>query len=438
MTGRQEIDSSTVAICEGALLLRFKVVHAADLHLDTPCSGLGRTAPAVAAALREASLEAFAGLVELCLREEAAILLLAGDVYDGPERGIRAERRLRAGLERLGVAGVRTFAVHGNHDPLSGDGGAAWGTGTHVFAADEVTAVPVERDGTVIATVHGISFREREERRNLARLFRPSGEGLQIGLLHANVGDPQHAPYAPCSTEDLRAAGMDYWALGHVHGRRLVLEGGPWGAYPGVLQGRSPAGGETGAKGALVLACDDRLGLLEPPRFVALDRIRFETLEVDISGAMDVQDAIDRLETAAQTAREEAEGRGVILRATLTGDFGPEAELQLRQGEILASLQETGLAQDPFVWWDALDLRTRAPILRDEIRGGGDLAAEVLREADRLRASPDDLGRILGELEQDLSRFPVRDALAGRTPAADLLTEAEEICLRLLTGGDGR
>ena len=419
--------------------MRFKIVHAADLHLDTPCSGLGRTAPGVAEALREASLEAFSGLVELCLQEQAAIMLLAGDIYDGPERGIRAQRRLRAGLERLGQAGVRTFLVYGNHDPLSHWGSAAgWPDGTHVFPADEVQAVAVEVQGKVVATVHGISFREREERRNLARLFRPGGEGVQIGLLHANVGDPQHAAYAPCSVDDLRAGGMDYWALGHVHRRRLLLEGGPWAAYPGVLQGRSPAGGEMGAKGALVLDCDHDLGLVAPPRFVALDRIRFEALDVDLSGAADVQQAVDRLLAAGQRVRQGADGRALILRAALTGEFGPLADLQLRQAEVLQALQEDGLGQDPFVWWDGLELRTRLPVRREEIEGNDSLAAEVLREGTRLRDDPEQLLGILRQLDQDLARFPVRDALVAKTSPQDLLAQAEDICLRLLSGGDSR
>ncbi len=419
--------------------MRFTVVHAADLHLDTPCSGLGRMAPLVAEALREASLDAFDDLVDLCLRERASILLLAGDIYDGSERGIRAQRRLRGGLERLGRQGVRTFIVHGNHDPLSqwGDGDAL-PAGTVVFPADDVHAVPVEVNGVTLATVHGISFREREESRNLARLFHRRGGGLQIGLLHCNVGDPEHAQYAPCSLDDLRQAGMDYWALGHVHRRRILLEGGPWAAYPGVLQGRSPAGGELGPKGAMVLSCDHALGLAEPPRFAELDRIRFEMLQVDLTGAADVQEAIDRLEVAAGEARQAAVGRAVVLRARLIGEFGAERELQLRQSEILQTLREDGLQAEPFSWWDALELATSAPIRRDEIRAGQDLAAEVLAEGDRLRADPEELLRLMRQFDQELARFPLRDLQASGQAATEVLSDAEDICLRLLAGGDAR
>src|ERR1039458_9878131 len=68
----------------------FSFVHAADLHLDTPFKGIGSTAPHVAEQLREASLAAFDSLVDLCLERRVAFLVVAGDIYDGPERGLRS------------------------------------------------------------------------------------------------------------------------------------------------------------------------------------------------------------------------------------------------------------------------------------------------------------------------------------------------------------
>jgi DNA repair exonuclease SbcCD nuclease subunit len=43
--------------------VRFRFVHAADLHLDTPVAGVGPVPPFVAQALRDASLQAFDALV---------------------------------------------------------------------------------------------------------------------------------------------------------------------------------------------------------------------------------------------------------------------------------------------------------------------------------------------------------------------------------------
>ena len=42
-------------------------------------------------------------------------------------------------------------------------------------------------------------------------------------MLHCSVeGSPTQDRYAPCSLDDLRAAGLDAWALGHVHERRIL------------------------------------------------------------------------------------------------------------------------------------------------------------------------------------------------------------------------
>ena len=374
--------------------MRFRFVHAADLHLDTPFEGLRRVEPFVADALRDASLEAFDALVRLALEREAAFVVLAGDVYDGAERGVRAQLAFRRGVERLSAAGVATFVVHGNHDPVEAGWSAvrAWPSSVTVFGTEAVASVPVERDGAVVATVHGISYAQRVVTENLALRFRRSdAPGLHVGLLHANVGSSDHAPYSPCTVEDLRRASLDYWALGHVHARQVVHAGDPWVVYPGNLQGRSPKPSERGPKGALVVEVDGTA--VRPPEFVALDRVRFETLEVDVAGLADLAEVHAALQRAAEARSEQADGRSLLVRATLIGRGPAHADLR-RPGAVAGLVQglrdEAGQGS-PFLWWEAVRDGTRPALDVDVVRRRGDFAAELLRVADELGAEPEAL-----------------------------------------------
>src|SRR3989304_3453460 len=120
---------------------RFSFVHAADLHLDAPFEGVGRVPPAVAELLRDASLDAWDALVRLTVERGAALLLLAGDIYDGEERGVRAQVRFRGGLETLAAHGVQVCIVHGNHDPLEGWSAIdVWPPWVFVFGSADVTS----------------------------------------------------------------------------------------------------------------------------------------------------------------------------------------------------------------------------------------------------------------------------------------------------------
>ena len=94
----------------------------------------------------------------------------------------------------------------------------------------------------------------RSSLRLLALGFRRlDAPGLHVGVLHCNVGgQPEEAAYSPCSVADLAAAGMDYWALGHIHQHTRLGEGRPWIVYAGSLQaGKS---NELGPKGAVVVS----------------------------------------------------------------------------------------------------------------------------------------------------------------------------------------
>ena len=149
----------------------FCFVHVADLHLDTPFRGVHEIAPAIAAELREASLNSFDAIVELAIVREAAFVVIAGDVYDGAERGLRAQLRFRDGLARLSNARIETFVVHGNHDPVTTGWSAitSWPELAHVFPSGEVTVYEVNRNGVRLATVQGISYATAATSRSASR-----------------------------------------------------------------------------------------------------------------------------------------------------------------------------------------------------------------------------------------------------------------------------
>src|SRR5919197_3460161 len=95
----------------------FRFVHAADLHLDSPFKGL-ELDDRLRAVFERATFRALGRIVDLCLREQAAFLVLAGDLFDARDRSVRARLGLCRELSRLDSAGIPTFIVHGNHDPL--------------------------------------------------------------------------------------------------------------------------------------------------------------------------------------------------------------------------------------------------------------------------------------------------------------------------------
>ena len=120
----------------------FTFVHTADLHLDSPFVGLEQIDPEVASVLKDATFRAFDNIIDLCIESDARFLLVAGDVFDSGDRSLIAQLRFRDGLQRLDDAGINSFVVHGNHDPLDGwTASLDWPERTHIFQGDEVEAV---------------------------------------------------------------------------------------------------------------------------------------------------------------------------------------------------------------------------------------------------------------------------------------------------------
>jgi len=422
----------------------FCFVHAADLHLDTPYEGVGAASPEVAAALREASLDAFDDLVRLTLDRKAAFLVLAGDIYDGAERGVRAQLRFLAGLRRLSEAGIAAFVVHGNHDPVGGwPGLREWPAGVRIFGSEQMEVATVERHGEVLARVHGISYGRREVTENLALGFHPeAGPGFKVAVLHANVGgDPAHGSYSPCALADLTSADFDYWALGHIHQHAVLHEGRPWVVYPGATQGRSLKPSERGAKGACVVHVEG--GSVREVEAVAVDRVRFAGLEVDVAESDDIGGLRARLQAEAERLRGMADGRGMVVRAVVRGRGGVHADLRCGGGVdgLLRDLRDEYEGERPFLWLESIRDETRAEISLDVIRARDDFSAAFVRRVDDLLAEdggPEGLvaallaGGTPPKVSSAAPTFSVGEATQileeARAIALDLLEEQADTC----------
>ena len=424
-------------------MARLRFVHSADLHLDSPFRGIRSEAPEyVADTLRRATFDAYENIINLCIREQADALLVAGDIYDGADRSLRAQLKFVDGLNRLDAVGIRSFVCHGNHDPLDGwEARLSLPPGCVRFGP-EVSGEPVFPDDPERAAVYGISYPQREVRENLSPLFgglfdsNARASGFNIGLLHANVGGhPGHDSYAPCSVADLADTGLDYWALGHVHTRQVLREERPTVVYPGNPQGRHPL--ETGERGVYLVEVDDR-GAVSLD-FRPVDAVRWDTLQVGISGLETEQELLDVVDSAFASCAEAAGGRPVVLRLSLTGR-GPLHRWLRRPGtadELLERLNSQYADAQPWLWCERIQADTASAVDRQQVAQREDFAGDLARLSDQLREDPgalDDLRNLLRPLYANSNAAAyLREHLPLDGELLELLDAAEEECLAALS-----
>lgn len=398
-----------------------RLVHAADLHLDSPLRGLSRLPdPEVARELRQASRRALENLVYAVLDEGAQALVLAGDVYDGDWTDYATGRFFAEQMGVLHESGVPVFMAAGNHDAES--------VITRALALPPNVSVlsthhpeSVVRDDLGLA-VHGQGFAKKAVTENLVVSYPKRIPGLvNVGILHTAVtGAEGHANYAPCTPQDLARTDYDYFALGHVHEHTVVNRGHRVAAFSGNLQGRTPR--ETGPKGALVVdaEADERAAL----RHVPLDVARWAAVTVDVTGAADVDDVLVVLDEALRAARVDAEGRLLVARVTVTGTTRAAAALADRER---LSEDVSLLAARHGITVERVRSRAQAPreqraieleLLENIEDAGAALAADVARLRELVRPVHGEFGRALRfdaalDLgDEEFLRALARDALA--------------------------
>lgn len=307
-----------------------KLIHAADVHLDSPLRGLERYDGAPLEELRGATRRAFENLIALALAEAVDVVLLAGDLYDGDWKDYRTGLFFATQMARLHEAGIAVLIIAGNHDATSQITRILrLPPNVHVFSTQHPETRIFEALGLA---VHGQGFATSAVSDDLTRNYPLAYSGLfNIGLLHTSLdGRPGHEPYAPCTLNGLRSRGYDYWALGHVHHREILAQA-PWVVFPGNLQGRHAR--ETGPKGAMLVQVTDEK--VDRVTFHPLDVVRWAQCPIDLTGATTFGELDQRLESGLRTALNHADGRLLAVRVQLTGRSELHPQLQTHQQQLV-------------------------------------------------------------------------------------------------------
>ncbi len=360
----------------------FRFIHCGDLHLGAPFTAVPSIGAVGDRLILEATYTSFSNIVDLALKEHVDAVLISGDIYNSADHNIEAQIRFVSEMERLAARQIPVYIVHGNHDPVE-----AWTAkvpmpkNVHVFSGEHVERKIISVRGEEAASIYGISHKSEGIYDDLAsQIAAYPDDVFAIGLLHATVGGQEgHTPYAPTSMKTLQNAGVDYWALGHIH-KREVLSTEPYIVYAGNSQGLNRK--EMGPKGCYLVSVNSN-GYCDVA-FQDTASLIFERAEIDISDLESIQD-IEEMIRHTKKKMYYKYRRPVLLTIVLKG-MGALAEAcsdeETRKLWITKAQEEERGNTKTIVLPMALENETKIPVDLKERRRLPDVLGDYLQAYD--------------------------------------------------------
>lgn len=296
-----------------------RILHTADLHLDSPFEALSGSR----AAVRRAGQRELPGrIAALAQSERVDAVLLCGDLFDSDCCYFETGRMLMQALERIQAP---VFIAPGNHDfysPESPYARLALPQNVHVFTSPEVECFDLSGSGF---RVYGAAFTGKSSG-PLLRGFRATKDSDVVNLLcmHGEVCSSENGSvYNPITPQMLADSGLDYAALGHIHAfSGLQRSGLCCYSQSGCPEGRGFD--ETGDRTVSIVDIGERDCSI---RTVSTASRRYEVIRADVTGT-EPYPAVQML-LPDDTSRD-------IYRIILTG----ETECPVNTAALRAALED--------------------------------------------------------------------------------------------------
>ncbi len=290
-----------------------KILHAADFHLDSPFESL----PEEKARRRRAEQrELLERIAELVRDERIELVLLSGDLLDSATSYYETQEVLYRAFKDMNA---EIFISPGNHDYYCAKSPYAYvpfPSNVHLFKSPQITCVTLENLG---CRVWGAGFNDQYSRPLLPGFSVPDGDYIDLMVLHGDLGGDD---YNHIKEADIKASGLHYLALGHIHSFSGFKKAGKTQyAYAGCPEGRGFD--ETGEKGLITGTVDTGGCALS---FRPLGGRAYKIHTVDATGVTNITDAV--LTSLPQNTERD------IYRILLTGEYGGDLDISLLQDQL--------------------------------------------------------------------------------------------------------
>ena len=390
-----------------------KLLHTADIHLDSPLKSLALRNKDLATKVSVATRQSFEHMIDFVIAEEIFGLLISGDLFDGQLRSAKTGAFLINQLDRLNEKNIPVFLIQGNHDVKYGNfAGLPYPSNVHIFKGRDNKYQLFDTN----IWIHGVSYEREHCPENLLNKFsEPVPNSINIGMLHTSLANPSgHDNYAPCSVKELTQHGFDYWALGHIHKREVYSEN-PWIVMPGIPQGRDT--GEQGKKSATLITIDDDKISIEEK---VTSLVEFLRHEIDVTGCDSDAEIRSLIRNNFQQLIEQQGFENAIIKLKLTGQYEYRWEI-VRDLEIWEETINEIASESGKIWVEELtidladlDISKKGTTAVDEL---GQIMHQIIDEEGFMDGITNYCDEVLKQLpaEQRTELLPDENAIAQLT-----------------------
>jgi len=273
-------------------------MHIADLHLDSKLNELDDEKSEIR---RSEIKKSFENAINYAKKENADVILIAGDIFDNEfasDQTVEFVRKTLSGNENV-------FISSGNHDPY---------ISRFYKKLEEEKNIKIFKNAIECVElkdkklrIYGRGFEAGEINEPLLKGFRaPDDDFINIMVLHGEVTGADSI-YNPISISDISESNLTYLALGHTHTfSQIQKAGNTFYAYSGTHEGHGFD--ECGEKGFIFGNVEkDSVDL----KFIPNEIRQYKTVEIDISDCEIIEEITEKI-------RKEINGKD-LFKIILTG-----------------------------------------------------------------------------------------------------------------------